>query len=157
MRKMKTSNPETLGHSVSFVLPGVPVAASRPKVRVHRGVGYAYYAGKYAKYLKETPEAIPESTHFFDKGTPVSVVINFYLPRPTKPANPYPVGDIDNYAKSILDAITKNGTYWHDDTQVSLLSMVKLYTQGEPRTEVSVADTALGGMYETPEGEVVYP
>lgn len=125
---------------VSFSLALCPVPAPRPKVRVHNGVGFAYYTGKYKNFLAEAPKAIPESPIFFGKGTPVHVDVVFALPKPQKPANPYPVGDIDNYLKSILDAITKNGTYWHDDTQVESITARKVYTQ-EPDGYHSVVIT----------------
>lgn len=127
---------------VSFTLALSPVPAPRPRVRVHNGVGFAYYAGKYKTYLAEAPKAIPESPHFFEKGTPVHVDIVFFLPKPKNPTNPYPVGDMDNYMKSILDAITKNGTYWHDDVQVTSVNAVKRYTETEPRHEVVITDVS---------------
>ena len=117
-------------------------------------MGYAYYVGAYKKYVTEAPEAIPASDFFFQKGVPVACIVNFYLPRPKSPANPYPVGDLDNYAKSILDAITKNGTYWHDDAQVVSLQMHKIYTKGEPRTEVSIYASTVGHLYEDENGDL---
>lgn len=116
---------------------------------MHNGVGFAYYAGKYKTFLTEAPKAIPESPHFFEKGTPVAVNVSFYMKKPKKPANTYPIGDIDNYLKSILDAITKNGTYWHDDAQVVWLSTYKMYTEGEPRIEVAMSRGQIGEYYET--------
>lgn len=123
---------------VSFTLALPPVAAPRPRIRVHNGVGFAYYTGKYKKFLTEAPKAIPESPLFFEKGTPLHVDVRLMCPSPKKPANPYPVGDIDNYLKSILDAITKNGTYWHDDAQIESITAKKEYTQTEPRHEVII-------------------
>lgn len=105
----------------------LPVPAPRPRVRVHNGVGFAYYAGKYKTFLAEAPKAIPESPTFFEKGTPLVVNVLVVLPSPKKPANVYPVGDVDNYAKSVLDAVTKNGTYWHDDAQITTLVIEKRY------------------------------
>lgn len=126
---------------VSFTLALPPIPAPRPRVRVHNGVGFAYYAGKYKTFLTEAPTAIPESPLFFDKGTPVHVDVTFYCTKPKKPTNLYPVGDIDNYLKSILDAITKNGTYWHDDVQIVSLKASKVYDeQMEPRTHVIIAE-----------------
>lgn len=101
-------------------------------------MGVAYYVGKYKDFVVEAPKQIPASPVFFDKGTEVRVTVTFYLSKPAKPANPYPVGDIDNYCKSILDAITKNGTYWHDDSQVSFINALKVYTEGAPHTVVDI-------------------
>lgn len=102
-------------------------------------MGVAYYAGKYKDFVTEAPKQIPPSDVYFDKGTAVDVDVIFFLPRPQKPANDYPVGDIDNYVKSILDAITKNGTYWHDDAQVVNLTATKYYTTDDPRVVVQIS------------------
>lgn len=117
---------------VSFFLPLAPMPAPRPRIRVlnlknGKRMGVAYYAGKYKDFLAEAPKAIPESPKKFAKGIPLQVDIHFACTRPQKPANPYPVGDIDNYCKGILDAITKNGTYWSDDAQVIHLAATKRY------------------------------
>ena len=117
---------------VSFWLPLDPVPCPRPRIRVMRlkngsTMGVAYYIGKYKVFSVEAPLKIPKSSHYFEKGSPVEVEIAFFMRSPKKPANSYPVGDIDNYIKSILDAITKNGTYWHDDAQVIKLTATKQY------------------------------
>ena len=130
---------------VGFTLPGDPIPAPRPRFRViklpgGKSTGSAYYAGKYKRYAKEAPKAIPESPIYFDKGTPVVVYVTFFIGRPKKPVNKYPVGDLDNYVKAILDVITKNGTYWHDDAQVVYVNAVKSYTNEEPRTDVSISE-----------------
>lgn len=137
---MKTSSDGV--RRVSFTLALPPIPAPRPRVRVHNGVGFAYYAGKYKTFLAEAPKAIPESPLFFEKGTPLHADIVFFVSKPNQPANPYPVGDIDNYLKSILDAITKNGTYWHDDVQVESVSATKRYTNSDPRVEVIITATS---------------
>lgn len=129
---MKTSSKGSTGMGVSFWLPLDPVPAPRPRIRVMelpggKRMGVAYYIGKYKNFLVDAPKAIPKSPHFFEKGSPVEVNIAFLMRSPKKPANSYPVGDIDNYIKSILDAITKNGTYWHDDSQVIALTATKQY------------------------------
>jgi len=92
-------------------------------------MGVAYYAGKYKDFLVEAPKAIPESPLYFDKGTPIDVKVVFVCKSPAKPANPYPVGDIDNYLKGILDAVTKNGTYWKDDAQIVKITSSKRYVE----------------------------
>lgn len=147
----KTSKGITEGNgAVQFVLSLTPVPAPRPRIRVLRlkggkTMGVAYYAGKYKDFLAEAPTAIPESTVYFEKGTPVEVCIDFRLPRPQKPANPYPVGDVDNYCKSILDAITKNGTYWKDDAQIVYMTVAKRYVEEgeEPGHTITIGEAEL--------------
>lgn len=62
------------------------------------------------------------------KTSPVAVSIHCHCKTPKKPANSYPVGDLDNYAKGILDAITQSGAIWHDDKQVVSLVITKQYS-----------------------------
>jgi Holliday junction resolvase RusA-like endonuclease len=124
----RTSKADLVDGTVKATVSVLPVPAPRPRVRVHNGVGFAYYAGKYKTFLAEAPKAIPESPIFYVKGTPLIVNVTVVLPRPMKPANEYPVGDVDNYAKSVLDAVTKNGSYWHDDVQITTLVIEKRYT-----------------------------
>jgi Holliday junction resolvase RusA-like endonuclease len=52
----------------------------------------------------------------------------------------WPRGDVDNYAKAPLDAITKAATVWHDDDQVVDLHTSKRFANpGEqPGTLVEV-------------------
>lgn len=51
-------------------------------------------------------------------------------------------GDVDNLAKSILDAITMTGAVWHDDRQITDLRIVKA-TAPEPRVEISIEEADL--------------
>ena len=44
--------------------------------------------------------------------------------------------DVDNYAKSVMDALT--GVVWKDDSQIIKLSISKLY--GEPRLEIEICE-----------------
>lgn len=55
---------------------------------------------------------------------PVSVVVNCYVLKPKTSKLPFPKPDVDNYAKSVLDAMTDAGV-WHDDTQVQELRVNK--------------------------------
>ncbi len=125
---------------VGFWLALDPVPCPRPRIRVMdlgngKRMGVAYYTGKYKNFSVDAPAAIPESSHYFEKGSPVEVNIAFFMRSPKSPANSYTVGDIDNNCKSILYAITKNGTYWHDDSQVISLTATKQYANqisGDP-------------------------
>jgi len=55
------------------------------------------------------------------------IEIDFICRRPKNPSNEYPTGDIDNYLKGPLDAITKADMIWVDDIQVISLTGTKRY------------------------------
>lgn len=83
---------------------------------------------------------------------PVSVSLTFYLSRPQSlmrkrdPEGRFPHtvggvkgGDCDNYAKAVLDCLTKIGL-WHDDKQVYRLEVEKWYVakSGRPGMQIRV-------------------
>lgn len=52
----------------------------------------------------------------------VGIIVTARRPKTTK--LPHPKPDVDNYAKAVLDAMTKAGV-WDDDTQVAFLAVKK--------------------------------
>lgn len=95
-----------------------PVPASRPRVSKWG----TYYTGTYKKWLKDAAETIPEAevTH---QGN-LNVTIDLVCHRPPTTKRECPRGDIDNYTKAVLDALTKKG-YWNDDDQITELYALK--------------------------------
>lgn len=71
------------------------------------------------------------------KGCPLSgpllVKISFFCRSPKKRSNVWPVGDIDNHIKSILDSL--NGWAWNDDVQIMRIEARKCYSDN-PRIEI---------------------
>lgn len=126
-----TTNCKTAG----FFFPGKATTASRP--RVARG-GWAYYEKPYKDWLKCAAVSLKGRTEHF--AGPVSVCIIVNAMRPKKPVNPYPRGDLDNYAKGPLDALTKAGV-WVDDNQVVELRVTKTYTTDPALEGIGVAIT----------------
>jgi Holliday junction resolvase RusA-like endonuclease len=109
-----------------------PVAASRP--RVTRS-GRVYYPKRYDTFRKlawaalgnlERPKGCPLSC-------PLEVSVIFYCRTPKDPSNPYPIGDIDNYQKGLLDVL--NEWAWADDVQICKITAEKRYSD-QPRIEV---------------------
>lgn len=114
--------------SISFFIPGPPVAAQRP-----RGRGKVFYTPpKYREGLKRGKGA----AQWAMRGRaphegPVSVQANFYARR--KPdARP----DCDNYIKWLLDSMS--GSVFKDDAQVVLIRGAKMRTDGDGHTWVEV-------------------
>lgn len=70
----------------------------------------------------------------------VEVVCQFFLPRPKKPASPWPIAwrrnDVDKLARTILDHLT-SAMVIEDDAQVVRLVASKQF--GDPGAEITVA------------------
>jgi len=71
---------------------------------------------------------------------PLHVTTHHVCVRPKTTQRDYPRGDVDNYAKATLDAVTKCERAWADDDQVLSLTTTKRFAKpGEaPHTEVIV-------------------
>jgi Holliday junction resolvase RusA-like endonuclease len=109
-----------------------PTPASRPRVSRK---GFAYYGKTYERYRREAKAALGAVKK--PKGCPLSgplkVKIAFYCRSPKKPSNTWPIGDIDNHIKSILDSL--NGWAWEDDVQIMWIEASKQYS-ANPRIEI---------------------
>ena len=106
-----------------------PVPASRPRIRTFKAkngamISSAYYAGKYKKFMTEAETAIQPAQFAHQGNLEVEVVCVVTKPKTTK--RPNPNGDVDNYAKGVLDIITKKG-YWEDDMQIVKLTVIKTW------------------------------
>ena len=109
---------------ISFFIPTKPCPASRPRVTSYG----TYFTKNYndfrldsKKFLKTIAYKYPPS-----KGT-FSVDLEFICYRPKNPTNTYAIGDIDNFAKAPLDAITQSKMVWEDDVQITELTCSKRY------------------------------
>lgn len=116
---------ETAGN-IEFVVAGRPVPAVR---MTNRGKWVNPSAIRYLAYKDAVGWAAKAASWDLIKG-PVRVEIHLYL-------RGGQVGDVDNYAKSILDGC--NGVIWVDDTQVVDLRVCR--HKGSPeRAEVKVVE-----------------
>lgn len=116
-----------------------PVPAARARV-TRWGT---YYPKTYKTWIREATGAIgPAPTRPFEG--PVWVVVESICKRPQKLTNPFPVGDVDNYAKGPLDVLTKDGRFWQDDKQVVGLVSYKRYADKceTPGTHIYIEDAA---------------
>jgi Holliday junction resolvase RusA-like endonuclease len=70
----------------------------------------------------------------------VEVAVRCFMTKPKTTKLPHPKPDVDNYAKGVLDVITKDGRFWIDDSQVQQLLVSKAWIEGEPRIDVEIRE-----------------
>lgn len=105
--------------------------APRPRFRViavpgRRPIASAYSPKPYAEWQKRAAAVLKSATgQRFEGPVAVSLIFAATRPKTTKLSHPKP--DVDNYAKALLDAVTKDGRFWSDDTQVVSLSVDKVW------------------------------
>lgn len=114
-----------------------PVPASRPRV-TRWGT---YYGKLYKAWMEAVADVAKENPPGFSLPTgPLFVINENVIEKPRTSERQYPRGDVDNYAKAALDAITKNKLAWGDDDQVvALLTIKRFASPGEqPHTNTKV-------------------
>ncbi len=116
-----------LGHLIAFTVPGRPVPAVR---MTQRGKWVKENAKRYLAY-KDSVGWSAKAVHWGLIRGLVRVEIHLYL------TNDKPIGDVDNYAKAILDGL--NGVVWVDDTQVAQLHVYR-HMAAPQRAEVQVRE-----------------
>lgn len=123
---------------ITFTVPGPPV----PWERAGR-VGGRYFTKPRTAAFKASVEqaAWAAGVKFVEKPGVMQVSLHFRLPRPKRGKYRHPIDrrDVDNLAKSVLDAL--NGIAWSDDGQVCILTVRKSYDD-EPGTEITIHQTA---------------
>lgn len=118
--------------AVRVYLAMEPVAASRPRV-TRWGT---FYAEPYKSFLAAAPEALYAMDLPMLDG-PLEVLLEVVCTKPKTSKLPHPRQDIDNFAKSVLDALTKAGA-WIDDAQVARLTVEKRFAESGEQARVGV-------------------
>lgn len=125
---------ESLGEPTQTLTIDIPpVVASRPRV----GRWSTYYGKNYTQWMKDADEVIETSLSTITY--PCVVVVDQIVKKPKTSKLSFPRGDVDNYAKAPLDAMTKK-EYWTDDNLILGMYAAKRFAEPSehPRTEVSI-------------------
>ena len=125
-----------------FYLEIEPLPCPRPRIAMIAGHGVAYYPKAYKEWAAEATKQAAKAWRDQEAGTLgglVSLRLSFFCSRPKTTKLQAPKGDIDNYVKSVMDALTKAGV-WLDDKQVVELVARKTWNlpQGIPGIAVSL-------------------
>jgi len=116
-----------------IVLDMNPVPASRARVSKYG----TYHLPTYRKFLTQAKEALKKIMRgqSIDR-RPLSVAITCCVQTPKKTERSWPRGDVDNYAKAVLDSMS--GIVFEDDDQVLELTVNKSFAKkGEIVIETS--------------------
>lgn len=128
----RATSASVLDDNVSIHLALEPVAASRPRVSKWG----TFYAEPYKSFLLDAPEALHALELPMLEG-PLGVVVQVVCTKPRTSKLDMPRQDVDNFAKAILDALTKAGA-WLDDAQVARLTIEKRFAAKGEAGHVSI-------------------
>lgn len=111
-----------------------PKPASRPRVSRWGGVYYAKgYETFYAECQRQLVAAKADSVE-----CGLAVALEFICPRAKTSKLLRPKGDVDNFAKGPLDAMTKVEKFWRDDSQVELLLVSKRFAEPGEKPGINI-------------------
>lgn len=121
----------TSKESIRIVFSGEVPPSPRPRVMVRGKFPHVYMPSEYTAWKKDVAAFIKAEVLELFTGTgpalegPVRVHIEVYIQKPKTSKLQYPKPDVDNYAKSIMDAVTDSEAVWEDDCQVKELIIKK--------------------------------
>lgn len=131
-------SPEGAPQGALFLFNIDPVPASRPRV-TRWGT---YHTKTYKTWLTAAAECLkngPIAGQPVPDGVPLVVVAEFVCRKPRTTKLVTPKGDIDNYLKAPLDALTHAGA-WGDDKWITTVIASKRFAEPgeEPHTTIRV-------------------
>ena len=121
-----TKEADVQRQEVSFTVPLTPPSVNHYKKP--RGNGYGYYLTKEAQAYKDAVAVCSRSARIVAKGYAVTALIALGSGQR---------GDVDNFAKVILDALVYARVI-HSDAAISRLTLEKTRDKENPRTEITV-------------------
>jgi Holliday junction resolvase RusA-like endonuclease len=123
-----------MGSGAQTIFLGVePAPASRPRVTrwgVYYGKNYEKFrtlAKDFLRSFKQTP-----------RSGALNVVLEFLISPPKTTKRDYPRGDVDNFAKGVLDSLTTNGGFWEDDDQITTMTVIKRFARPDEQAGVYI-------------------
>ncbi len=127
--------------AIQIHVEGEPVTQGSLSALINKKTGRPYVTNKTKKDLQPYRTAICYKAKSIMRGKlltgPVQIEIEFVCKRPAKPTFGWPQGDLDKYARSVLDALT--GAVYDDDKRVvTLIARKKYATSGGPFTLITV-------------------
>ena len=116
-------------------VPVKPVPAARPRV-TRWGT---YFPKTYTDFRNECYQVLSKlAKQYPANDSAYTVNVDFICKRPKNPSNAYPVGDVDNYLKGILDALVKCELFFKDDIQIIELKGTKRYQKSKEEFGMSI-------------------
>lgn len=113
--------------AIRYRLDMEPIPCPRPRASKWG----MYYPKSYALWKQLARAALMKARVPLGDG-PYAVTIECVAAQPKKTKLAAPRGDVDNYAKSVLDALT-SASCWDDDNSVTALEVTKAWSEpGEP-------------------------
>lgn len=127
--------------SASFFVLGTPrPQGSKRPIRMANGrVGMIESCKELSSWRQDVAAVAAKHRPALPTQWPVSVQLDFYLPRPKSVRRQHPTTkpDIDKLIRAVLDALT-TAKVWEDDSQVIACTSVKRYADGDTLSGVAV-------------------
>jgi len=112
--------------TISFSIPIDPVPKARPRMSRRGQVYTPKTTAQFERVLSAMSRAHRPAEPLLG---PLAVSVKLYMRRPRMPSKSYPRGDVDNYAKAILDALQGESGIFKDDNQIVSLKVSKQYAE----------------------------
>lgn len=108
----------------SLFIPVDPVPASRPKVSKFG----TYYSKTYTAWRKAAATFVKSALENHEPETETLIVtVDVIRKKPRTSKRDYPIGDVDNYVKAVLDVL--NEAAWVDDDQILHITATKRFAE----------------------------
>lgn len=123
---------------LSLYIPVPPQACPRPRVARKGKFISTFYPQNYYDFRDAVREYLESQPIPHKFSGPLAVCATMAVPQPKKSGLTHPKPDVDNYAKSILDSLTKAEGVWNDDDQVVSLMVYKRWAGREETPHMQV-------------------